>query len=138
MTPETMTWLEHQKPGLVKLAEDFVQETKLEVQSVSPSQLRNLLSAAQSGSSLALLVNFLRYQIGRGSRGWKHQPSGLKLEKLLGGKLLKLSEQGSKACGHTEKDVATYELQALLAAQFFGFLIRDFTYRSAVAQEDRP
>ena len=131
MNPETLTWIEKQKPTLVEWAEHYVKTSELHFPKnpgsstarVSGSQLRNLLAAAQSGSSLSILLNFLRYQMGR-RQGWGHTDSGQQLEELLEKQLGPLckkvpAEQGADA----------YELQAHLAAQLLGFIIRDYTYR---------
>jgi hypothetical protein len=135
MSPETLAWIEKQKPDLVRSAEDYVKQTKLfkrkgrgDHPRVSGSQLRNLLSAAQSGSPLAVLINFLHYQIGRKNQGWADQRSGEELGKLLDKDIRRLSREGAKQKG--AEDV--YELESHLAAQLLGFVIREYTYRCSV------
>jgi len=139
MTPETFDWIEQQKPRLVRWAEDFVDTTKLyratrktaskdpgwRTPEVRANQLRNLLSAAQSGSPLAVLVNFLRYQIGRQNQGWAHRESGKELDALLTEKLGKLIPE--RLAEHR------YQLEAHLAAQLLGFIIRHYTYQCSLA-----
>jgi len=140
MNPKTLTWIEKQKPMLVGWAETYVEDSALYFPKksgspsspknsgkgmalVSGSQLRNLLSAAQSGSPLAVLLNFLRYQMGR-RQGWAHTSSGQKLETLLKKKLSPLCEEFPE-----KHEADPYELQSHLAAQLLGFIIREYTYR---------
>jgi hypothetical protein len=149
MNPKTLTWIEKQKPMLVGWAETYVEDSELYfpknsgsanspknsgspsspkksgkgMARVSGSQLRNLLSAAQSGSPLAVLLNFLRYQMGR-RQGWAHTPSGQELETLLKEKLSPLCEEFPET-----HEADPYELQSHLAAQLLGFIIREYTYR---------
>ena len=156
MTPETMAWIEQQKPTLVVWAEDFVRSSKLYLNResdpepdssvlddpnrnkrhrqsalVSSSQLRNLLNAAQQGTALRALVNFLRYQVGRGSSGWRHGSSAKKLEEMLLGKLKDLCAKG--ATDRATEDAETYALEAQMSAQLLGFIIREYTYRCELA-----
>ena len=137
MTPRTLAWIEQQKPNLVGWAEEYVNTTKLyEARDpnrgkqawVSGSQLRNLLNTAQSGSSLAVLINFLRYQIGREKQGWTHRISGEELERLLREDLGKLATEGAE-----DDEADLHEVEAHLAAQLLGFVIREYTYRCALA-----
>jgi hypothetical protein len=91
MSPELQTWIEDQKPELVTAAETYVDQSGIYAKSpgrdgepqVSGAQLRNLLNVAQGERSLKVLINFLRYQIGRGRRGWEHRRSGEMLEVFL-------------------------------------------------------
>lgn len=140
MNAETLTWIEDQKPDLVRSAEEYVKGFKLSEPRdvsrgrgfpkarVSGSQLRNLLSAAQSEGSLAVLINFLRYQIGRGRQGWEDQDSGRGLETLLEEQVGKrIADAGDKA-GKKPR-----QAEARLAALLLGYIIRDYTYRCQLA-----
>lgn len=143
MNPETLAWIEKQKSDLVGWAEKFVEDTQLfkatdktaskplgeRTPQVRTNQLRNMLNAAQSGSPLAVLINFLRYQIGREKRGWKHRPSGNKLLDLLTKDLKDLCDKGCE----TDDSIDHHELEAHLAAQLLGFIIREYTYQCRLA-----
>ena len=143
MNSRTLTWIEEQKPDLVEWAESYVDQSRLFAATdrterrphgrkdphVKTSQLRNLLNAAQAGSPLAVLLNFLRYQIGRGRQGWAHQPSGKQLETLLRDQL------GPRCRDHADTLDAPgdrHELESRMAAQLLGFIVREYTYRCAV------
>jgi hypothetical protein len=152
MTPETIAWIEQQKPQLVDWAENYVKESELfklqnlskktleelgknpqeEVSvpppKVSPSQLRNLLGAAQAGHSIAILINFLRYQMGR--EGWKDEKSGKMLEKYLTKELKETLLKDSR------ENQDAHAIEAHIAAQFLGFIIREYTYRHKLAVDD--
>lgn len=140
MTPEMLSWIEKQKPELVGWAEKYVQGTKLfepkggrgKQPKVSGSQLRNLLNAAQGGSPLAVIINLLRYQIGRGGRGWPEKPSGQTLESLFTGKLRPLIKSGVESLETPDREAALYELESQVTAQLLGFIIREYTYRCAL------
>lgn len=151
MNPEALAWIEKQKPDLVGWAEAYVRDSKLykpttktennkegqKTPLVKTNQLRNLLNAAQSGSPLAVLKNFLRYQIGRGNQGWRHTESGKQLHKLLENKLGNLCQKGvddlSKGTERSADPIDQYELEAHLAAQLLGFILREYTYQCRLA-----
>lgn len=138
MQAETLVWLESQKPTLVKAAEKYLklnpifeaQEGKRKAK-ISNSQLRNLLAAAQNGSSIEVLINFLRYQIGRGGRGWPELRAGDNLISELERLLADIHARWPAHAENRQDDLLT--LEAKYAAQYLGFLIRDFTYRCKVA-----
>lgn len=145
MTPEDLGWVDRQQPKLVGWAETYVADAKIhEPQDerrgnkpkVSGSQLRNLLNSATQGSSLAVLRNFLRYQIGRGGKGWGDEPSGEALLSILDEKIGPLCRGR-----HTDQEAESgeaqgqhrIELEADVASKFFGFVIREYTYRCKLA-----
>ena len=149
MRPETLTWLEKQKPRLVRWAEGFVSDSKLYEANaktvnnprgqrephVKTNQIRNLLGAAQAGEPLAVLVNFLRYQRGR-RKGWPHEPSGQALEELFNKELSSLIDKrlGNLETSEAQAGASTderYEVESYLAAQLLGFIVREYTYRCA-------
>lgn len=139
MNAETLTWIEDQKPDLVRSAESYVEEHKISEPGedrrhgfpkarVSGSQLRNLLSAAQSEGSLAVLINFLRYQIGRGRQGWEDQVSGRGLETMLHKQVgQRIADAGDVTAGDPR------QLESRLASLLLGYVIREYTYRCQLA-----
>lgn len=131
MKPEALSWIEQQKPDLVAAAEVYLEEHQIykpgkrkDKPRISGSQLRNLLNAAQAESSLAVLINFLRYQVGRGNKGWPDRRSGSALEALLKDKVGGLAGNGAKA-----HEADRYGLEARLAALLLGYVIREYTFR---------
>ncbi|NJL27234.1 MAG: hypothetical protein HC897_04750 [Thermoanaerobaculia bacterium] len=134
MNAETLNWIEEQKPALVMAAREYLgkhqiyqpRSDKPREPRVSPTQLRNLWNAAHSGSSLAVLTNFLRYQIGRGNRGWGDPSSGEALEIVLD------RQVGDRCSSHLGvESVGRYGLEAQIAALLFGFLIHEYTFQRA-------
>ena len=132
MSPEVQAWIEDRKPELVEAAEEYVARSGIyqgrqgaegEPQ-VSSSQLRNLLNVVQSERSLKVLVNFLRYQIGRGNKGWQHKASGNKLEEFLTGRVAVLCSEECAA----ELNSSRRELEATLASLFLGYVTREYKY----------
>lgn len=165
MENHVAVWLERQKTELVKLAEEVVSQTRLHepdserqrrnnverddertdgeprlpAPAVSTNQIRNLLAAAQNGSPLAVLTNFLRYQRGRGRGAWEHQASFEALEKLFDQDLRSRCEQLVKVLSAAEKTLSAeqrFDAEARLAAQLLGFLTREYTYRRHVYEEE--
>ncbi|MFP3939775.1 MAG: hypothetical protein ACOC7L_00650 [Acidobacteriota bacterium] len=146
MTPQLRAWIEAQKPSLVQAAEEYLNEAKIYLPKggggkggkggrgggkrkdprVSGSQLRNLLNVAQTERSVAVFRNFLRYQVGRGSRGWPDPASGEALESYVDRAIGKRSRSAAGQHG-----VDARELEAELLPLLLGYVIREFTYRCA-------
>lgn len=136
MTPDVLSWIDEQKPGLVGAAERYLRDNAIYAAGpskhsarrppakVSGSQLRNLVNAAQADSPLAVLVNLLRYQIGRASRGWRDRDSGQALERVLIDEVETRSKSAPTADAH-----AHYAVESRLAALLLGYIVREFTYR---------
>lgn len=131
MNAQARAWVEAQKPELAVAAEGYVRDywepsgSRGALQRVKPSQLRNLLSAAQAERSLAVLLNFLRYQIGRGNRGWNDSKSGDGLADLLRRQVEERLEKGQAPAGADR-----YELEGDLSALLLGYVVREHTYRT--------
>ncbi len=129
---ELQAWIEERKPELVAAAEGYVDQSGIYFKQtgrdgepqVSGSQLRNLLGVVRSERSLKVLVNFLRYQIGRGRRGWEHRESGKHLEEVLTGRIASLCSDQEAA----RLDTSRRELEAALVSLFLGYVIREYTY----------
>lgn len=137
MSLSLRAFIEKRSPHLVQVAEEFLQQHKIYLPAgkpvVSGTQLRNLLAAAQSGSPVAVLRNFLHYQMGRDqrSRAWADSASGHALIGLLEKEVAKpVADQVGAA---TTEDEARFRLEAELASQLLGFLHREYTYQAAVA-----
>ncbi len=137
MSPELLKWIEEQKPALVGAAEGYLDRDDSRIYApqardakkprVAGSQLRNLLSAAQSGCPLSVLTNLLHYQIGRDGRGWgrDERKSGEALVQLLAREISERVASVASAERHA--------LESRLAALLLGYLVREFTYRCRIA-----
>lgn len=140
MSPELQAWIEEQKPELVEAAERYVAESEIYLPTpqdqkkggrrskdprVTGSQLRNLLNVALTERSLAVLKNFLRYQVGR---QWKDGKAGDLLEQLLLREIANRSQARGKAEG-----VSPREIEAALLPLLLGYIIREYTYRCKLA-----
>ena len=82
------------------------------------SQLRNVMSVAIETDSLAVVENFIKYQIGRRNE-WGHNDFGEKMLEQLD-KIRKMA--ASMLNEHAQ------ELQIQMARRYIGYLIRYFTY----------
>ncbi len=126
-------FIEKKLPHLVKSAEDFLRDNRIYLLDedddplVSGTQLRNLLAAAQGGSPIPILRNFLHYQMSRERNAWSDRKSGEALIKLLEVTVEKPIEE-LKLANEDER----YQLEAKLAAQLLGFLSREYTYQLAL------
>jgi hypothetical protein len=82
--------LDRMKEKLVPAAEAFLDASgvlAIKPKDFGHSQLRNLIAVANETSSPAVVKNFLRYQMGRDSRGfsWRFESGGTTLgDRLLG------------------------------------------------------
>jgi hypothetical protein len=157
MNNHVAAWLELQKSELVGLAEDLVDKTRLhEPQgddhrsnhdreedrqggkkgppdaAVSTNQIRNLLAAAQNGSPLAVLVNFLRYQRARNRGAWRHEASFRRLEELF----LKDLPDRCQRIPAALTDEQRFDAEARISAQLLGFVSREYAYRRHVYVKD--
>jgi hypothetical protein len=136
MSPELQTWIEEQKPELVEAAERYVERSKIFLPPeadprrggrpdknarVSGSQLRNLLNVALTERSLAVLRNFLRYQVGR---QWKDGKAGAALEELLAREIAERTASRMDAATGERREV-----EAALLPLLLGFVIREYTYQ---------
>lgn len=132
MTFDRRAFIEKKLPHFVSEAEGFLERFPIyspgHKPRVSTSQLKNLLAAAQGGSPVAILRNFLHYQMGRDKKSlaWNDHDSAHGLIALLEREV----EKPVKDLGLGEDE--RYRLEAELAAQLIGFLSREYTYRVAV------
>jgi hypothetical protein len=121
--------IEKEKSRLVEKAESFLDENY--PNNLTDTQIRNLLNVASNTLSMEVLLNFLKYQIGRESK-WQEKDIGEKLISELEG----LSENRNTILKHLkEKDieVSLQEQQQIaiqLARLYLGFLNRYFKYKS--------
>ncbi|HZP02603.1 MAG TPA: hypothetical protein VFD30_20295 [Terriglobia bacterium] len=103
------------------------------------NQIRNVLNVATSTESLAVVTNFIRYQMGRsgGNQAWLHSNFGqtvvndLESEK---GEVAKLAESVTrKVCektGSTDRNRILGRARVELARLYLGYLNRWFYYGS--------
>ncbi len=88
LTLAQMRAIDQSKEQLVPAAEKFLKESGVSgipKKRFGDSQLRNLIAVANETESPAVVTNFVRYQIGRDSRGqtWRFQSGGQSLGERL-------------------------------------------------------
>ncbi len=124
------------KEDLVPAAERFLDDagaSQLTKKEFGDSQLRNLIAVANETDSPAVVMNFIRYQIGRDNKqkawGWKHG------DKRLGDRLIEdLSADAGAVRQALSKvpgldDRVTQQLAAMaLVRQYLGFASRYLKY----------
>ena len=122
------------KEKLVPAAEKFLDDSG--VVGISPkdfghSQFRNLIAVASETSSPAVVLNFIRYQMGRDSksRSWRHASDGV----ALGDRLIADFETGVLAQALAEMPALETPEQHQLARiemirQYLGFASRYLKY----------
>jgi|GEM_PF-2793371 len=145
MNAKIINWIDKQKPKLVRAAEEYLSQNEIyraigSKKAISISQLQNLLNAARSGSTLAELRNFLRYQMGRGTkgtRGWTEWDSGEALIRLLDEQVGQRAEKAPPAKANQEGAPKTvrYDVESKLAALLLGYIVRHFTFMEALSKK---
>jgi hypothetical protein len=91
------------------------------------AQLRNALAVASATSSIEVVKNWIRYQIGRpDGRGWQHEQFGQGLIEQLERDLNQLAAEVAAELGMPERQP---ELLIRLARLHLGYLYRHFYYR---------
>jgi len=92
--------IDRAKESLVKAAETLLTEaqvTEIPAKDFGHSQLRNLIAVALETESPAVVLNFIRYQMGRAGRnkGWANVAAGS--DKKLGDRFIEEIEKGEVA-----------------------------------------
>jgi hypothetical protein len=91
------------------------------------AQLRNAIAVASATSSIEVVKNWIRYQIGRpDGRGWQHEQFGQGLIEQLERDLNQLAAEVAAELGMPERQP---ELLIRLARLHLGYLYRHFYYR---------
>lgn len=108
-------------------------------QAMRENQLRNVVDVAMSTQSLAVVTNFIRYQMGRsgGNQAWLHSNFGQQVVQALEnqeGIVQKLAAEVTDAvCGEVheaERTAVRREAQLRLVRLYLGYLNRWFYYGS--------
>lgn len=135
LTLEQMRAIDRLKEDLVPAAEKFLDEagvTAIAKKHFGDSQLRNLIAVANETASPAVVMNFIRYQIGRDTKtkSWGRVEG----DKTLGQRLIDDLEKGAvkDALGKvpgTKDDQTVWQLAAMaLIRQYLGFASRYLKY----------
>ncbi len=112
----------------------------LEGSEMEKNQIRNVLNVAEESHSLAVVTNFIRYQLGRRQTGpaWRHPPEGQSfglrvIEQIesSGGVIARQTqaalEQARKRVENIPQEAAD-DLRYDLARYYLGYLNRAFYY----------
>ncbi|HXH13082.1 MAG TPA: hypothetical protein VNP04_25335 [Alphaproteobacteria bacterium] len=115
---------------LVQLATKTVDETGIAARRnnreiMQDKQLRNVIAVADDTKSVAVVENFIKYQIGRHDE-WRYHDFG---EKLIGD-LRRLREWARKM---VESDIEENDLAIRLVRRYLGYLMRYFVYQQKVS-----
>ncbi len=126
--------IDRQKEVLVPAAEKFLEEAgivEFPKKQFGDSQFRNLIAIANETSSPAVVLNFIRYQIGRdsGKKNWGREHAG----KNLGDRLLEDLQKGAVQQALAKipglADDTLRQLAAIeLIRQYLGFASRYLKY----------
>jgi len=113
----------------------------LETSGMEESQLRNVLNVVQDSQSVPMVVNFIRYQIGRARTGehWQHNGFGLQVIDDLEGAVAEAARRATSDAaawlarqGQVVDEATREEMQASahirLMIDYLGFLHRAFVY----------
>jgi len=114
-----------EKRELVEMAERIPFKT---LGSSNTSQLRNLVQIAGEETDVKVLINFIRYQLGRKSIGDFWKP--------IHGKVIQALEDIEHKYLKPD-DAKSIERTQSALQHFFGYLVRHYVYLSFVADGDR-
>lgn len=126
--------IDRSKESLVKAAEDLLEKAevvKIDKNDFGHSQLRNLIAVALETESPAVVINFIRYQMGRDKKGksWSNSVAG----KKLGDRFIEEIEKGAVEQAHKGivdgKDADLVPLVRIeLIRHFLGFASRHLRF----------
>ncbi len=104
------------------------------------SQLQNVLNVAQESHSLAVVANFIRYQIGRAriGREWQHKDFGLSIVAQITEPAGVVHTQAEKVLADLRTHFQDQEIPGDIAAElryemmrhYLGYLVRAFVFGS--------
>jgi hypothetical protein len=113
---------------VVKRAEDVVDKTSSITRQLEDKQIRNVIAVADDTQSVAVVDNFIKYQIGRSkeNEGWRFgENSGTGFGEAVRDDLEQLREWAKqKASG----EVKAEDLEIRLVRRYCGYLARYFKY----------
>jgi hypothetical protein len=113
---------------LVKRAEIVVEKATGITTKLEDKQIRNVIAVADDTQSVAVVDNFIKYQIGRSkeNEGWRFgENGGVGFGEALREDLAQLREWASqKATG----EVTAEDLEIRLVRRYLGYLARYFKY----------
>ncbi len=135
--------IRHQMDDIVRQAAEAVKLLKPsgEKQSLQESQIRNVINVAGESESIAVVTNFIRYQIGRSSRGqqWQYNGFGLRvIEDIEAGVVAKAArDAAAKAAGKikgADQDSLYRRAYLELTRHYLGYLNRAFVFCTKTAE----
>jgi hypothetical protein len=106
-------------------------------QMMRENQIRNVVDVAMSTESLAVVANFIRYQIGRsgGNRAWLHDGFGFAViqdvetkEGIVYRLATEITDQLRKAVGGSDRNAVFQECRVHLVRKYLSYLNRWFYY----------
>lgn len=123
--------LEELDTQLVQLAEAVVDKTNGITKELEDKQPRNVIAVADDTESVAVVDNFIKYQIGRSkeNEGWRFgEKEGKGFGEAVRSDLRQIQEWAkSKASGQVKVE----ELEIRLIRRYLGYLVRYFKYAQA-------
>lgn len=133
--------IDRQLDALVRQANQTAALLK-QVKDMEESQLRNLLNVAVASRSREVVVNFIRYQIGRDKDRWGKHDFGHKVIEDLRGKVQELADKVVKAVMDQMPDAPESErlpntAYVRLMQLYLGYLNRAFYYGKKTGDFER-
>lgn len=116
----------------------------LEGSGMDKNQIRNVLNVAEESRSLAVVTNFIRYQLGRSNTGpaWRKNGFGLRVIKQIEGSDGIVAKQTQAALKRAQKRVEDIPQEAIedlrydLMRYYLGYLNRAFYYGKETGKWD--
>ncbi len=111
---------------LVELGNDIIEKVAGKLGDIELNQIRNLVAVANSAPHPAIVINFIRYQMGRSAtRAWKATGLGDEVIKVIEGPVRRMAKEADDSVGTDSVD----HVQAQMTRLLLGFLNRSFVYQ---------
>ncbi len=117
---------------VVQQAEAVVDNTRGITGQLQERQIRNVIAVADDTRSVAVVDNFIKYQIGRSreNEGWRFgEKGGTGFGEAMRANLAQLREWAKQKAGG---ELKAEDLEIRLVRRFLGYLVRHFKYREEV------
>jgi hypothetical protein len=114
---------------LVGTAERLITERTGTLKLIEVNQIRNAMAVANSAPHVAVVTNFIRYQMGRTGapgRAWKETGLGEAVNKEIDSTMQRLADETIKEAGFGEINAVQAQLTRLL----LGFMHRRYVYEA--------
>jgi hypothetical protein len=120
---------------LIRTAEKLVTDLGDKIKSIEQNQIRNVLAVANSAPHVAVVTNFIRYQMGRSGapgKAWKNTGLGKAVIDAIEGSMSRIAGKAAEKSGYNVDEV-----QVRLTRLLLGFMNRRYVYEADEAGQHK-